>query len=103
MLSVCVSIFSTLVVSSLVRAFSLFLVRSLLSFLAVSGPHLFGSVARTSEMVSVRVHDGNNKLTGEKLTPGCPEFEFIIPPPAEVTTHRTPAPPLLPMKKKDVK
>jgi len=41
-----------------------------------------------------------NKLTGEKLTPGFPEFEFIIPPTAEVrvTTHRNPAPPLLPIK-----
>jgi len=58
MLSLCVSIFSTLFVFSLARAFSLCLVRSLLSFLAVSGPHLFGSVAQTSEMVSVHAHDG---------------------------------------------
>jgi len=65
-LPLCVSSFCTLFVFSLARALSLCLVRSLLPFLAVSRPHVFGSVARTSEMVSVRAHDSQAQVQANR-------------------------------------
>ena len=103
-LSLCVSSFCILFVFSFARALSLCLVRSLLSFLAVSRPHMFGSVARTSEMVSVRAHDRRaqqqaNRRNIDLEILSCPEFDFIIHPPRSHYTE-TMHHPFSPSKKK---